>query len=106
MFSPPSRALALARPPTPPRGFADVTSWLKVPEFVEIDQEAPVGPISIGLVATPGISSISSMWVMKDDMMGLVYMDTVTTLVGRVILGADPVNPNGRPIIEDVTDQL
>ena len=68
--SPPSKALALVRPPTPPRGFTDVTSCLKVPEFVEIDSNMPVSPMSIGLVATPGISSVSSSRVKKDDTMG------------------------------------
>ena len=80
--SPLSKALASVRPPTPPRGFTDVTSCLKAPEFVEIDSDTPVSPMLIGLVATPGISSVSSKRVMKDDTMGLVYMDTVTTSVG------------------------
>ena len=80
--SPPSKALALVRPPTPPRGFTNITSCLKVPKFMEIDRDMPIGPISIGLVATPGISSVSSTRVMKDNMTGLVYMDMVTTSVG------------------------
>ena len=106
MSSPPSKALALVRPPTPPRGFTDVTSCLKAPEFMEISSNMPVGPMSIGLVATPGISSVSLERVMKDDTMGLVYMDTVTTSVGRVILGEDSVDSPGRPVIEDITDQI
>ena len=106
MSFPPSKALALVRPPTPPRGFTDIISCLKVPEFVEIDRDMPVSPMLIGLVATPGISSVSLTRVMKDDMTGLVYMDTVTTSVGQVILGGDSVNSPGRPVIEDVTDQL
>ena len=106
MSSPPSKALALVRPPTPPRGFTDVTSCLKVPEFVEIGSDTPVSPMSIGLVATPGISSVSSTRVMKDDTAGLVYMDTVTTSVGRVILNGDSVDSPGGPVIEDITDQL
>ena len=77
-----------------------------MPEFVEIDSNTPVGPMSIGLVATPGISSVSSTRVMKDDTMGLVYMDTVTTSVGRVILDGDSVDSHGRLVIEDITDQL
>ena len=106
MSSPLSKALALVRPPTPPRGFTDVTSCLKAPEFMEIDSNMPVSPMSIGLVATPGISSVSSSRVMKDDTMGLVYMEMVTTSVGRVILGGDSVDSHGRPVIEDITDQL
>ena len=104
--SPPSKALALVRPPTPPRGFTNVTSCLKAPKFMEISSDMPVGPMSIGLVATPGISSVSSTRVMKDNTTGLVYMDMVTTSVGRVILGEDSVNSPGRPVIEDITDQI
>ena len=104
--SPPSKALALVRPPTPPRGFTDVTSCLKAPEFMEISSNMPISPMSIGLVATPGISSVSSTRVMKDDTMGLVYMDTVTTSVGRVILGEDSANSPGRLVIEDITGQI
>ena len=61
---------------------------------------------SIGLVATPGISSVSATWVMKDDETGLVYMDTVTTSVGRVVLSADPISSSDGPVIEDITEQL
>ena len=103
MYSPPSKALALV---TPPRGFTDVTSCLKAPKFVEIDSDMPASPMLIGLVATPGISSISSTRVMKDDTMGLVYMDMVTTSVGQVILSGDSVNSHGGLVIENITDQL
>ena len=41
--------------------------------------------------------------MVKDDMMGLVYMDTVTTSVGRIILGRSDSNEG--PVIEDITDQ-
>ena len=104
--SPPSRALALAKPPTTPRRFTDVMSCLRVPKFMEIDQEAFKSMTLIGLVATPGISSVSATRVMKDNEMGLVYMDTATTLVGQVVLSADPINSNNGPAIEDITDQL
>ena len=62
-----------------------------------------MGTMSIGLVTTLGISSVSSCHVVKDDTMGLVYMDTVTTSVGRFILSRS--DPNKGPVIEDITDQ-
>ena len=43
---------------------------------------------------------------MKDDKTGLVYMDTVTTSVGRVVLGTDSISSSDRPVIEDITEQL
>ena len=73
---------------------------------MDIDSNMPVGPMSIGLVTTPGISSVSLTRVMKDDTTGLVYMDMVTTSVERVILGGDSVDSHGGPVIEDITDQL
>ena len=106
MSSPPPWALALTKSSTHPRGFTDVTSCLRAPKFKETDQEAFEGTTSIGLVATPGISSVCTMQVMKDDKTGLVYMDTITTLVGQVVLGADPVSSSDGPVIEDITKQL
>ena len=92
--SPPARTLALVRPPTPPQGFVGVTACLKTLELMEIDQEVPMGTLSIGLVMTLGISSISSSHIVKDDTTGLTYVDTVTTSVRRIILsGPDPTTP-------------
>ena len=104
MSSPPPRALALTKPSTPPRGFTGVTSCLRVPKFEETGQEAFENTTSIGLVATPGLSSVCVTRVVKDDKTGLVYMDTVTTSVGRVILGTDSVSSNDGPVIEDITE--
>ena len=106
MSSPSPWALALAKPPTPPRGFTVVMSCLRVPEFGETDQEAFESTTSIGIVATPSISSVCASQVMKDNETGLVYMDTVTTSVGRVVLGADPTSSNDGPVIVDITEQL
>ena len=104
--SPPPQALALTKPSTPPRGFTGVTSCLRVPKFEETGQEAFENMTSIGLVATPGISSVCATRVVKDDETGLVYMDTMTTSVGGVVLGTDSVSSNDGPVIEDITEQL
>ena len=106
MSSPPPQALALIKPSTPPRGFTDVTSCLRVPKFKETGQEAFKSTTSIGLVATPGISSVCATQVVKDDETRLVYMDTVTTSVGQVVLGTDSISSNDGPVIEDITEQL
>ena len=98
-----ARTLALVRPPTPPHGFARVVTCLKTPELVEVDQGMPVGPMSIGMVSNPSLSSISSSWVVKDDTMGLVYLDTIMTSIGRMVLGS--MESSEGPTIEDITDQ-
>ena len=100
---PPARALALRWLPTPPSSYARVTACLKTPEVMQVGQETPMGSMSIGLVLTPSISGVSSSHMVKDDMAGLVYMDTMTTSIGRVILCRSDSNKG--PVIEDITDQ-
>ena len=99
------QALALSQPLTPPHGFSGVTACLHTPEQVEVSLKAPVGPMSIGLLATLGISSMSMSCVIKDEIMGITYMDTATTSIGRVtISGLDlEAIPTG-PTIEDITN--
>ena len=94
----PARTLALVRPPTLPRGFTGVVACLRTPELVEVDWEMPVGTMSIGMVSSPGLSSISSSRVVKDDTTGLVYLDTIMTFIGRMVLGS--LEPSEGPSIE------
>ena len=63
-----------------------------------------MGTMSIGMVSNPGLLSISSSWVAKDNTMGLVYLDTIMTFIGRLVLGG--LEPSEGPAIEDITDQL
>ena len=99
----PARTLALVRLSTLPHGFARVVACLRTPELVEGDRETPVGTMSIGMVLSPGLLSISSSRVVKEDTMGLVYLDTVMTAIGRMVLGS--LEPTEGPAIEDITDQ-
>ena len=78
---------------------------LCTPELVEVDLEVPVGTMPIRLVATPGISSVSSSCIVKDEIMGITYMDTITTSIGRVTISSPGPEafPTG-PTIEDITN--
>ena len=101
----PTQALALVWPPTQPHGFSGVTACLHTPELVEVDLDVPAGAMPIGLVATPGISSVSSSCIVKDEITGITYMDTITTSVGRVTLSSpDPEACSTGPTIEDITN--
>ena len=83
-----------------------VTACLKMLELMEVDQEAPMGTLSIGLVMTPGLSSMSSSHVVRDDTTGLTYVDTVTTSIRRIFLSStDPNASSTGPTIEDITGQ-
>ena len=62
--------------------------------------------MSIRMVATTGISSMSASRVIQDDTTRLIYMDTITTSIGRVVLSRlDPDISSAGPTIEDVTGQ-
>ena len=87
----------------PPRGFARVVACLRTLELVEVDQETPVGAMSIGMVLNPSLSSVSSSQVVKDDTTGFVYLDTMMTSIGRMVLGGSEHSEG--PVIEDITDQ-
>ena len=76
-----------------------------MPELVEVVLEAPMGTMLIGLVVTPGISSMSASRIVRDEVTGVTYMDTITTSIGRVALsGPDMEASSTGPTIEDVTD--
>ena len=65
--------------------------------------EVSAGTVTMGLA--PGMSSVSSSRVMKDNITGITYVDTITTSFGRIILS--DLNPNASstgPVIEDITD--
>ena len=58
-----------------------------------------------GTGGSPGIASMSSSHIVKGELMGVTYMDTVTTSVGRVTissLGLEAFSTS--PTIEDITD--
>ena len=103
--SPLTQALVLVQLPIPPHGFSGVTACLHAPELVEVKLKAPVSIMPIGLLLTLGMSSMSSSHIVKDELMVITYVDTITTSVGRVTLSglgleALPTSPT----IEDITD--
>ena len=102
-FPPPARALMPVQLSTLPRGFAGVLACLMVQEPAQVSQEISMDIMCIGLIAAPGISSVSLSRVVQDDTIRLVYLDTITTSIGRVVLsGPDPDAPSAGPTIEGV----
>ena len=100
----PAKALVLVRPPTLPHGFAGVTNCLRTPELVEVDQDTPTSVVTMGAISDPGMLSICSSRVLRDDKKDLVYLDTVTTSMGWIVIGS--TEPKEGPTIEDITDKL
>ena len=61
---------------------------------------------SIRMVTTSGITSVSSSRVIQDDTTGLIYMDTITASIGRIVLSGLGLGISSMgPTIEDVTGQ-
>ena len=85
---PPAKALALVRPPTLPHGFAGVAAYLRTLELMEVDRDTPASAVTLGMVSNPGMSSICSSQVVRDDEKGLVYLYTVTTSIGWMVIGS------------------
>ena len=71
----------------------------------EMASEVSHGTMSIGVVATPGISTMSMSRIIRDEVTGVTYMDMVTTSIGRVALSClDSETSSQGPSIEDVTN--
>ena len=64
----------------------------------------PVSMMAVGMVSNPSMSSISSSQVVKDNKTGLVYLDTISASIGRMVIGS--METREGPTIEDMTDQL
>ena len=67
--------------------------------------KAPLGPLAVGMMTAPGVSTVSASHIIRDEVTGATYLDMVTTSVGRVALsGPESETPAQGPKIEDVAD--
>ena len=104
--SPPMKALAVLRPSSLPQGFAGVVACLEMLEPAQTSQDTSMDIMSIRMVTTSGICSMSLSRVIQDDTTRSIYMDTITTSIGRVVLsGLDLGISSVGPTIEYVTGQ-
>ena len=61
----------------------------------------------VGVMSAPGVETMSTSCIVKDEVTGVTYMDTVNTSVGRVALsGPEQETPAQGPKIEDVADLI
>ena len=104
--SPPMKTLAVLQPSSPPQDNTGVVACLDMPEPTQTSWDMSMDVMSIMMVTTAGISSVSLSRVIQDDTTRFIYMDTITTSIGRVVLsGPDPGKSSAGPTIEDVTGQ-
>ena len=61
----------------------------------------------MAVLAGPTVATMSTSYIIKDEVRGVTYMDTMTTLVGRVMLsGPEQEALTQGPTIQDVTDLI
>ena len=103
--TPPTKALDIAWQVTLPPGFMGVTACLQRDPLLEKVHQGPPDPLRIAAVMEPTVANMSASCIVKDEVMGVTYMDNMTTFVGQVALnGPKQGTPTKGPIIEDITD--
>ena len=90
--------------PTP--GFLVVTTCLRNQSPEEVPEASPI-PVSMGMMAAPGMVTMSTSRVVWDEATVATYLDMVTTSIGRMVLSV----PEGgiamlEPEMEDVMDLI
>ena len=90
--------------PTP--NFLGVMACLRS-QLLEEVHEAFLDPLAVGVMPAPGVVTMCTSCIIRDEVTGATYLDTVTTLVGRVALsGPEPETLTQGPTIEDVMDLI
>ena len=73
---------------TPPTGFQEVMACLWSDPSLVAAQEALLEPLWLEAIMKPTVVMMCASHIMKDEAMGMTYMDTITTSMGQVALGA------------------
>ena len=67
--------------------------------------EVPPDPLRVAVLSGPAMATMSTSCIVKDEVMGATYMDTMTNLVGQVTLsGPGQEALTKGPTIQDITD--
>ena len=90
--------------PTP--SFLGVMACLRNQSLEEVHEASP-DPLAVGVMSAPWVVTMCTSHIVWDEMTGATYMDTVTTMVGRVALsGPEQEMLAQGPTIEDVMDLI
>ena len=88
-----------------PPGFPGVTVCLWRDQLMEGIFKVPQDPLTIEVISVHAVAMMSASHIMRDEVTGVTYMDTVTTSVGRVTLSSPEQETSAQgPMIQDVTD--
>ena len=86
--------------------FLGVVACLRSQSPEEV-HKASLDPLAVGVMSAPGVATMCTSCIFRDEVTGSTYLDTVTTLVGRVTLsGPEQDNLAQGPMIEDVKDLI
>ena len=84
-----------------------VTACLQRDQLPEKVYKVSQDPLRMAVVLAPTVETMSASCIVKDEVMGVTYMDTITTSVGWVaISGPKQEALTQGPIIEDITDLM
>ena len=90
----PTQELEVIQQATLPSSFLGVTVCLRRDQSLEGAHEVTPDPLAVGVMSAPGVVTMSTSHIMKDEVTGVTYMDMETTSVGRVALNRKP-QPRG-----------
>ena len=80
---------------------------LRRDQSLEGVHEVPSGPLMVGAMSAPGVATMSTSCIVKDEVTGVSYMDTVTTSFWRVTLSGPEQETSAQgPKIQDITDLI
>ena len=71
---------------TPTPGFWGVMVCLRRDPPPEEAHKVSPNLLVVGVMSAPGVATMSTSCIMKDEVTGVTYMDMITTSVGRVAL--------------------
>ena len=101
----PTKELEMVWQVMPPPGFMGVTACLQRDQSLEKVHEVPQDPLRMAAVLVPTVATMSASCIIKDEAMGMTYIDTVTSSVGQVALSGPKQEASTQgPIIEVITD--
>ena len=104
---PPSstKELGVAQQVMPPPGFASITVCLQRNQLPEGVSNPDL--LRMAVLSGPAIATMSARHIVKDEVTGVTYMDTLTTSVGWITLsGPGQKALTQGPTIWDITDLI
>ena len=86
--------------------FLGVMACLRSPLPEEVHKASP-NPLAVGVMTAPGVATMCTSCIVREESTGATYLDTVTTLVGRVALSGPKQEPPAQgSMIEDMMDLI